>query len=1068
VSPNPNSYPYIPCIGLGLIGRLELNVITVSIDEIDKEISHLMETLSSSSPSNPLHPALLSALAMLRSQRYVLSDDERDLDTSILLSTYAILLPSFFSTVKKDGPNPISTFYSLTILFFLRSHSASQPNDVESCLRYLRYLRDQSLEAFGVIRNDVTASLVDVLAFPQDTELGNAMQGVEEMSTLCHELLASGLSETELIIPVESFARAVVVHTMGSGLQLSQQVIECLRDANTRLPDSHDILFALSRSLVPRFYTTKSNHNYDVTMAPLDKIIASYSPADTPSYYVGHALNLAAGLAKARFYIFGDPKYREEAIFRFRTYLGSLSPEDPKRGPTVHTLVELEGSRFDKSGVKKGLPELDSDDPEVINFPGPSFSHLATSISQLNSDESPSMTVDDLIQHMHILKSMNRITDKAEIKEGVKYCRLLLASLDSLQTIPDDKLNLTHLTLTRSGEFLLHAFEITNNPEYLNESIGICHGILRMPHVEWIQYLVISRLITSLISRFMIFNDSKDYDEIMKQYPIAVTDTYARVSDRLQVACQWAQIARTSGHSFTSTAYNSAISLLQDALTFSPTLETQHSHLVTMRDDYEKLPLDYASYQVHIGQLEEATETLERGRGLLWSEMRGLRTSIDQLRRENSHLAGKFAAVNRDLEALATSNPLSHLINDAEVDFSDGMDPFGHTVVKQRNLLDERNGLITQIRSLPGFENFLMAPSFDALRSAAACGPVIIINHSEWRSDILILLHDSPPSVITTTDDFYHRAIELSDRLLNTRKQHRLESKQYQHALRYVLQGLYELVGRPVIEELRRLKIPEQSRVWWCPTSVFCSFPLHAIGPIPSSDNVTRYFLDLYIPSYTPSLSALIESRKSTRQSLEKPSLLLVAQPDEYLLQAWPEIWHVQRLGTKVTTLISKRAIPSAVVEGLRDHRFAHFVCHGILEPGKPFDASFQLYKDKRLTLLDIVRSQLTTAEFAFLSACHTAEITDGSVADEALHLTAAVQYCGFRSVVGTMWAMADMDGKGLVEDFYKSTFSEDESQASVPFHERTAKALRDAVKKLRRKKGVPLERWVNFVHYGA
>ncbi|KAH9980709.1 hypothetical protein BJV74DRAFT_855532, partial [Russula compacta] len=32
-----------------------------------------------------------------------------------------------------------------------------------------------------------------------------------------------------------------------------------------------------------------------------------------------------------------------------------------------------------------------------------------------------------------------------------------------------------------------------------------------------------------------------------------------------------------------------------------------------------------------IGQLEQAIETLERGRGLLWSEMRGLRSSIDHL-----------------------------------------------------------------------------------------------------------------------------------------------------------------------------------------------------------------------------------------------------------------------------------------------------------------------------------------------------------------------------------------------------------------------------------------------------
>jgi CHAT domain-containing protein len=759
-------------------------------------------------------------------------------------------------------------------------------------------------------------------------------------------------------------------------------------------------------------------------------------------------------------------EYREEAILRFRTYLGSLSPEDPKRGPTMRSLIELEGNRFDKSGLQNVLPESDSDDPEVVDLP--SFSHLAASLSQSNSDKSLSMTVGDLIQHMEVLQSKDRITDKAEIKEGVEYCRLLLASLDSLQNIPNDLLNRTHLTLIMLGDFFCHAFNITDNPDHLNESIDIYRNILQMPRAEWVHFRIIYRLIQSLMARFLLFNDSKDLHDIMQQFRIAVTDTYAKAPDRFVVACQWAQIARTSGHSSTSTAYNSAILLLQDSLEFSPTLETQHFLLVTMHDNYGKLPLDYASYQVHIGQLDEAVETLERGRCLLWSEMRGLRTSIDQLCRVNSHLAGKLAAVNRDLEALTTSDPLSHMMNDGEVNFSGGMDPFGHTVVKQRKLLDERNSLVMQIQSLPGFESFLMAPSFDALRSAAACGPVIIINHSEWRSDILILLHDSPPSVIMTTDDFYHRAIELSDRLVNTRKQHRLESKQYQHALRYVLQDLYELVGRPVIEELRRLKIPEQSRVWWCPTSVFCSLPLHAMGPIPSSDNVTRYFLDLYIPSYTPSLSALIDSRKSSRQSLEKPSLLLVAQPDESLLQAWPEIWHVQRLGTEVTTLISKRAMPSAVVEGLRDHRFAHFVCHGILEPGKPFDASFQLYGGKRLTLLDIVRSQLYTAEFAFLSACHTAEITEGSIADEALHLTAAVQYCGFRSVVGTMWAVADMDGHGLVEDFYKSMFSNAASRESVPYYMTTAKALRNAVRKLRGQKGVGLERWVNFVHYGA
>jgi len=76
------------------------------------------------------------------------------------------------------------------------------------------------------------------------------------------------------------------------------------------------------------------------------------------------------------------------------------------------------------------------------------------------------------------------------------------------------------------------------------------------------------------------------------------------------------------------------------------------------------------------------------------------------------------------------------------------------------------------------------------------------------------------------------------------------------------------------------------------------------------------------------------------------------------------------------------------------------------------------------------------------------------------------MQFCGFRSVVGTMWAMADIDGRDLARHFYKSVFSNDGQEG--PYYERTAEALRDAVVNLRRKRGITLERWVNFVHYGA
>src|SRR5260221_1219506 len=305
---------------------------------------------------------------------------------------------------------------------------------------------------------------------------------------------------------------------------------------------------------------------------------------------------------------------------------------------------------------------------------------------------------------------------------------------------------------------------------------------------------------------------------MMQLSAIATTNTSQNVTTRFDVAGGWANRAWFYDHSSSSTAYECDISLMQDALTFAPTLETQHSHLVKMRTHIEKLPLDYASYLTHTGRPQEAIETLERGRGLLWSEMRGLRTSIDSLLRVDPPLAGQFAALNGDLEALTTSVSPMVWSNGGGINGIGQIDPFGDIVVKQRKLLDERNSLITQIRLLPGFENFLMAPSFDTLRSAAAHGPVIIVNHSIWQCDIIIVLYNSPPSLIPTPKNFYDRSEGLKDQLLAARKEG-LDSSEYDDALTFVLEELYDLVGRLIIQRLRELDVPEQSRIWWCPTS---------------------------------------------------------------------------------------------------------------------------------------------------------------------------------------------------------------------------------------------------------
>ena len=205
----------------------------------------------------------------------------------------------------------------------------------------------------------------------------------------------------------------------------------------------------------------------------------------------------------------------------------------------------------------------------------------------------------------------------------------------------------------------------------------------------------------------------------VRRYPV---DSRSRVDGR--------SLHELSHTPLLAPTYKSAITSMQESLILAPTLEIQHRRLIAMRDDFQKLPLDSASHQIHTGQLKEAIETLERGRGLLWSEMRGLRTSIDHLRTVNSCLAEKFRCQPRPrgVDNIMFSNFLAER---RRCRWQRGDRPFDRIVAKQRKLLDKRASLISQIQSLPGFENFLMAPSINTLRSAAACGPVIIVNHSE-------------------------------------------------------------------------------------------------------------------------------------------------------------------------------------------------------------------------------------------------------------------------------------------------------------------------------------------------
>ncbi|KAH9059785.1 CHAT domain-containing protein [Lactarius vividus] len=1054
-------------------------LLTDSIADTDYAISSIQDSISRFSRLHPKHITSVYGLAMTRFARYRLSQQKKDLDKSILHFTEAILLPPVSWT--RPPFNVARRLFYLAMALLSRSKDFGQTKDVKCSIEYFQCLRGLPLESFDIPRNNIVALLIQALWVQVELGTGNVTRNIGEMVALCRELLTSNISAH---IPVAAFTylnKAVdAEYNRDLPIQLLDQVIECLRDAVKMCPPgSHLISLGLARILCTRFFKVHSNDDYEEAMGLLEKLLDPNQPGERPDSIRALALSQTAQLTLVRSTIFKNPEDIEGAIFRLRAVLSSSSVDEELRCHYAEGLSILVNIRSAQYSLAESHEEANSYLSQVVDLsysqslaksggynPGSNavletYSTAALQQKIQHFKELISDTAPRTEHHRFLLSGLaniyrtkfSRTKDISDIEESVKYNRLWLDL-----THPDDS---WRLLILRSLSGALLAFDHTNKAEYLDESIVLDYDVLKLKSARDQHFDTILGLVSSLLAR----GRREDLHEAIRLMSLAVDDQYANEPARFQLSCQWAFLARRIRHPSVLTAYKTSISLIQRSLSFAPTVSTQHTRLVTMHR-CQSMPLDYASYQIDLGRFEEAIETLEQGRALLWSEMRGLRTPIDRFI-EDSPLAKRFAEINQELEAMIVSATPCARPEMEDGIARDGTDPFGRLVIMRQKLMEERDALVSQIQGQPGWEGFSKAPSFTTLRSAASRGPVILINHCEWRSDILIVFHNSLPCAIPTATDFYDRAKKLRDELVEAWK-HGLDSREYQDALCSVLKGLYELVGAPVINRLRLLGVPEQSRVWWCPTSVFCSLPLHAMGPIPSSDTSDRYFSDIYIPSYTPSLSALIESHTASPQILGKPSLLLVAQPDDSLPGVKGEIKAIRKLEEFVTvaSLVSSEATPSSVVDGLRGSQLAHFACHGVLETGKPFEASFKLHGGSRLTLLGIVRSRLPDAEFAFLSCCHAAEITEESIADEGLHLTAAMQYCGFRSVVGTMWEMADTDGRDLAKSFYKSLFSSE--RPSVPYCERSAEALRDATQTLRKKRGITLERWVNFVHYGA
>jgi CHAT domain-containing protein/tetratricopeptide (TPR) repeat protein len=548
----------------------------------------------------------------------------------------------------------------------------------------------------------------------------------------------------------------------------------------------------------------------------------------------------------------------------------------------------------------------------------------------------------------------------------------------------------------------------------------------------------------SLEDRFRQQGIFSDIDEAFELYSQLPQISHAVSHNDLHTAKSWAASAEHFKHHSVLVAYQTALKFLDQRIAV---LSSSSYHFDVVKAAISSLAMDAFSCCVRHGALMTAVELVEQARTVFWTHSARFRTPLDKL----SASSGTGAALAVEF------NQVSFRLRNMFDTSSEVQSP------QFRELTTQWEDVISRIHMLPDFTRFLLPPLFSDLQKAAEDGPVIIINASHYSCDTLIIL-DAQDPIHIPLDITRAEVFELSSEFQSLTgragsSDHQLELNDLVSALRKLWKGI---VG-PVVEALTKL-ISRGSRIWWCPTAEFALLPLHAAGPYaPNGRNLSQ----LYISSYTPTLAALIRARQQTSRNASIQHFVAIGQANpaqgEGLRTVTDELAIVARRVAPVlsfTSLAEGDATIQGALDALGQNQWLHLACHGMSNRKQPFESSFAM-KDGPLTIKDIMRSRGQNAEFAFLSACHTT-VGDESSPDEAIHLAAAMQFSGFRSVIGTMWSVDDDVVAHIVSAFYTNLVDGSGRLDCT----RAAEALHKAVKSSRKK--MSLEQQIVFIHIGV
>ncbi|KAF0640691.1 hypothetical protein FPSE5266_06608 [Fusarium pseudograminearum] len=384
----------------------------------------------------------------------------------------------------------------------------------------------------------------------------------------------------------------------------------------------------------------------------------------------------------------------------------------------------------------------------------------------------------------------------------------------------------------------------------------------------------------------------------------------------------------------------------------------------------------------------EALSILEQGRGLLASSLDEIRTDIKDLQNAFPELADEFVKLR------------------SELDSSD------NTPSKEKDMLNGRrrhdagkafDDLLNQIRLKPGFEGFLGPLTTDQMLSAAARGPVVVIN-SSWMGIEAIIIQEEKLSSLAFANKMEYNAI--------------YNVAENDYGSPETLELLWTSIMDAILKELGFTETPPEGQewphVWWIPTGHLSRFPIHAAGLHLQRSGET--VMDRVISSYSPSVKALVHGRRRRMTPKGPAQALLVAMEQTQNQAPLPKAMEEVELVSKICDSMGVKSVVAGsgkqdALDHLRSSQIFHFAGHGYTDSTNP-SKSHLCFGDVNdpLTVANLLELNLHEESpfLAYLSACSTGRVQDEDYIDESIHLISACQLAGFRHIIGTLWRVQD------------------------------------------------------------